>query len=137
MLIDTLVVISVVSSLTCVVLAIVAITFARTTRRESLNNFNRTQSVMTEQLEKTKKVLGEIDKRAAATEKTVTDAQDRLLDTATKILSEIVVPKKEDFAEVFGFRFMQMMAENPQAAKKFMELLKPYIEKTRKPKGES
>ncbi len=133
---DILVIISLIASIASVILAIVAITLARTAEKDSHENFERTQKMMAEHYDKTKSVLAEIDKRAAVTEKTVRDSQEQLLNTVTSIIKETVIPKKQDMGEQFGIMFMQLMMQDPSAAKKIIETMKPLIELGKKDKQE-
>ena len=68
-------VITVITGVVSVVLAVFAIWIGKSSERESRRNFERTQNAMREYNDKTKEVLAEIDKRAAVIEKTVTDSQ--------------------------------------------------------------
>lgn len=122
---QVLTVVSLLASGASLLLAIVAISFARNAEREIHDNFARTQDMMQSHHERTKEVLAEIDKRAAVTERTVTDAQDRLLTTMTSIINETVIPKKVNAGEQLGMLFMQQMMEDPDKAGTILEKMKP------------
>ena len=120
-------VLSLLASLASLVLALVAIWFARATEKEARANYQRT-----------KDVLGEIDKRAAVIETTVSESQRQLLDTMTNILNETVIPKKQDVGEMLGAQLIQAlipaMTQNPAKLKELMETVESF--KTRQsPKG--
>ena len=124
--IDFLLAFSLVASIVSVVLAIVAILFAKSVERDTRTNFDKTQRIMNEQHEKTKDVLSEIDKRAAVIEKTVLDSQERLLGTLTNIVNETVIPKKQDVSEQMGIMLMQKFLEDPSSAASMMEIMQGF-----------
>ena len=76
---------------------------------------------MRDYYDRTKAVLAEIDKRAAVTERTVTESQQQLLDTVTTLLRETAVPPKADAGEQFGQAFMQAMLQDPAKAPQLMD----------------
>ena len=123
-------IITLVTGVASLILAIFAIWLGKSSERESRANFERTQNIMREYYEKTKDVLAEIDKRAAVTEKTVTDSQQQLLDTVTNILKEMAVPTKPDVGEQIGIEFFQSWMRDPEQATKSMEILQTFVDKT-------
>ena len=123
-------IITVVTGVVSVVLAVFAIWLAKSSERESQANFERTQNTMRDYYEKTKDVLAEIDKRATVTERSVTDSQRQLLDTVTNLLNETVVPAKPDFGQQVGLEFFQRMIQEPDKAPQLMAAIQPLIEQT-------
>lgn len=123
-------IITVVTGVVSVVLAVFAIWLAKSSERESQANFERTQNTMRDYYEKTKDVLAEIDKRATVTEKTVTDSQQQLLDTVTNILKEMAVPTKPDIGEQMGMEFLQSWIRDPEQATKSLEVLQTFADRT-------
>ncbi len=121
-------IITVVTGVVSVVLAVFAIWLAKSSERESQANFERTQNTMRDYYEKTKDVLAEIDKRATVTERSVTDSQRQLLDTVTNLLNETVVPAKPDFGEQMMAEFLQNMMKEPAKANEFMAVLQSLAE---------
>lgn len=103
------------------ILAGFAIWLARTSERESRVNFDKTRDV-----------LAEIDKRAAVTEKTVSESNKQLLDTLTTLLNQTAVPAKADVGDQFAAAFIQTMLTNPEQAGKMMQSLQPLIELSEK-----
>ena len=120
-----------------VILAIVAITLSLYSIKESRNNYEKTRDTMADQYEKTKSVLAEIDKRATVTETKVTESQDKLLSTFTKLIDETLIPKKVDKGEQLGMWLMQTMAQNPDTAQKIIDMMTGLMEKTGQFKKES
>jgi len=100
-------IVSLLTTLASLTLAIVAIWFARAAEKESRSNY-----------EKTKDVLAEIDKRAEVIQTTVSDSQRQLMGTMTNILNETVIPKKQDMGEMMAASFLQAIlpaiAEDPE-----------------------
>ena len=92
---DVAFIVSLVTGVSSVILAAFAIWFAKSAERESRANFDKTRDV-----------LAEIDKRAAVTEKTVSDSHQQLLTTVTNLLNQTVVPAKTDLGEQFGVEFI-------------------------------
>jgi len=113
------------SSLT---LALVTIHLARAAQKDSRDTFDLTRKMMSEYYDKTKDVLSQIDKRATVIEKTVTDAQEKLMTTITSIVNKTIFPEKEDFGERMGVMFLQKMMQDPGNAGKMVEAMKPLIE---------
>ena len=105
------------------VLAIVTIFFARAIEKDTRSNFEETQQL-----------LAEIDKRATVTEKTVTETQNKLLETMTSIINQTVIPPKEDLGDQMGLAFMQMMMQDPAKAEKVLQTMMPLIEKGKESK---
>ena len=131
-------IITVVTGVVSVILAVFAILSAKSSERDSRANFERTQNIMRDYYDKTKDVLAEIDKRAAVTEKTVTDSQQQLLDTVTNLLNETVAPQKPDLGEQMATQFFQVMMTDPDKATEMMTALQkfgemPGIQQTPKP----
>ena len=120
-------VISFASSITSLILAIVAINAAKNSEREVRENFEKTQKVMSEYQERTKEVLSEIDKKSAVIERTVSESQRQLMDTMTNIINETIIPKKKDMGEEFGMQFMQQLMANPNEAGNMMNALEPLM----------
>ncbi|MDF3124735.1 hypothetical protein [Rheinheimera sp. 1928-s] len=113
-------VISFLSSIASLILAIVAILAAKSSEKEVRDNFEKTQRVMMEYQERTKEVLAEIDKKAEVIERTVSESQRQLMNTMTNIINETVIPKKVDMGEQLGMQFMQQMFSNPEKANEMM-----------------
>ncbi len=121
-------IITVVIGVVSVVLAVFAYLSARSSERDSRENFKQTQDAMREYNDKTKEVLAEIDKRAAVIERTVTDSQQQLLDTVTNIVRETAVPTKPDFGEQMAAQFLQVMMTDPDKATEMMTALQKFGE---------
>ena len=121
-------IITLITGVASLILAIFAIWLGKASERESRANFERTQEEMRLYNERTKDVLAEIDKRAAVIEKTVTDSQQQLLDTVTNLLSETVVPAKPDIGEQMGLAFFQSLMEDPEQAAKKLEALQSFTD---------
>ncbi len=121
-------VITVITGVVSVVLAVFAIWIGKSSERESRRNFERTQNAMREYNDKTKEVLAEIDKRAAVIEKTVTDSQQQLLDTVTNIVRETAVPTKPDLGEQMAAQFFQVMMTDPAKANDMITALQKFGE---------
>ena len=124
---DSIMWFTLISSIFSIILAIVAITTSKNVEKQTQNNFDRTQSVMQEQYDKTKDVLAEIDKRATVTEKAVNESQDKILSTINKIVDESIITKKQDLGDQLGMLFMQLIREDPERGEKLIESLKPLI----------
>ena len=120
--------ITVVIGVVSVVLAVFAFLSAKSSERDSRENFDRTQNALREYSDKTKEVLAEIDKRAAVIEKTVTDSQQQLLDTVTNIVKETAVPTKPDLGEQMAARFLEIMATDPDKATEMMTAIQKFGE---------
>ncbi|WP_420591698.1 hypothetical protein [Bacterioplanoides sp.] len=104
------------ASVASLILAVVAIISSKASEKEARENY-----------EKTKDVLAEIDKRAAVIERTVSDSQQKLMETMTNIINETVIPKKADMGEEIGMQFMQQLFSNPQQAGDMMGAIEPLI----------
>ena len=103
------------ASIASLVLAVVAIFLARSSAKESRDNY-----------EKTKDVLAKINTRSAVIETTVHKSQDQLMATVTKIIDEIVIPKKEDPKQAM---LLKLMTENPQMQEMAMAFMKENLKK--------
>ena len=114
---DVAFIVSLVTGVSSVILAAFAIWFAKSAERESRANFDKTRDV-----------LAEIDKRAAVTEKTVSDSHQQLLTTVTNLLNQTVVPAKTDLGEQFGVEFIKTMSQDPEQASRMLQALQPLIE---------
>ena len=119
---------SLLSSIASLVLAIVAIQMAKSSEQASRANFDKTQELMSQQYERTKDVLAEIDKRAAVVERTVSEAQTQMLGTLTRIINETIIPQRPDAGEEFAMVMMQKLMQDPDAADKIMGSIMPLIE---------
>ena len=129
---DSIMWFSIISSVFSIILAIVAITTSKNVEKQTQNNFDRTQSIMQEQYDKTKDVLAEIDKRAAVTEKAVNESQNKILSTINKIVDESIITKKQDLGDQLGMMFMQLIIQDPERGEKLFETLKPSITRNKK-----
>jgi len=119
------------ASIASFILAIVAISAAKSSEREVRNNFEKTQKVMSEYQERTKEVLAEIDKKSAVIERTVSESQKQLMDTMTNIINETVIPKKKDVGEEMGLQFMNQLMTNPSQSGDMMNALKSIVSMTK------
>ena len=90
--------ISVIVGALSVAIACFAMVQAQTAARESRANH-----------EKTKDVLGQIDKKAEVIEKVVADNQRDLLETVKKL----AIPEKPDLGEEIGMEFFKAMIQDP------------------------
>ena len=124
--------ISLISGISSVILAVIAILFARSAETQTTNNFIKTQEVMEQQHSKTKDVLNEIDKRAAIMEKTVTESQEKLLTTITKIIDEVVIPKRPQIGEQFAMLLLQQLIKDPETAEKIIKSMTAMTELAQK-----
>ena len=97
-------------------ISVFTIWYAKQSEREARANFDRTRDL-----------LGEIDKRSALIEHTVTEAQNTLLATLTRIIDETVIPKKLNLSEQMSAGFLQMMMSDPQNAMNMITTLLPLI----------
>ncbi|WP_420644862.1 hypothetical protein [Candidatus Leptofilum sp.] len=127
-LIDAISVISLVVGATSIILAVFAMNSAKRSEEKSLENFNNTQAMMRDFYDRTKDLLNEIDKRASTTEAIVKDSQEKLLTTITEIVSETILPQKEDLGEKLGLMLMQQMVSDPDAATRTLNALMPFAE---------
>ena len=89
--------ISVIVGALSVAIACFAMVQAQTAARESRANH-----------EKTKDVLGQIDKKAEVIEKVVADNQRDLLETV-----KLAIPEKPDLGEEIGMEFFKAMIQDP------------------------
>ena len=96
--------VSLITGISSIVLAVVAIWISQSAERESRDNY-----------QKTKDVLAEIDKKAAVIETTVSENQQQLLETVTTILKETTVPEKVSMQDQAGMMFLQAMLQNPES----------------------
>ena len=90
--------ISIIVGALSIAIACFAMVQAQSAARESRANY-----------EKTKDVLGEIDKKATVIEKVVADNQRELLETVKKL----VIPEKPDPGEEIGLEFLKAMVQDP------------------------
>lgn len=109
--------ISLITGISSIVLAVVAIWTSKSAERESRENY-----------QKTKDLLAEIDKKSAVIEKVVTDNQQQLLDTVTNLLKETATPVKTDVGEQFSMALMQTLFAEPEKGNQIMQSLQPLIE---------
>lgn len=93
-----------------IVLAIVAITYAKSLEKESRENFNRAQTL-----------YAEIDKKAAIFQVVTSESQKQLLETVTSLAN----PKKLE--EQYGQIFMQSMMSDPSNTQKMMEAFRAFV----------
>ena len=119
-------IVTLITGVASVVLAIFAIWFSKTAERESRANF-----------EKTRDLLAEIDKRATVTEKTVAESHQQLLNTVTNLLNRTAVPTKPDIGEELGMKFMEALMQNPSQAEEMVKGLQPLIEMSEKSQNQS
>ncbi len=124
---DSIMWFSIISSIFSIILAIVAITTSKNIEKQTQNNFDRTQSFMQGQYDKTKDVLAEIDKRATLTEKTVNENQEKVLSAFNKIVDETIIPKKQDLEDQLRLMFMELIMQDPERGEKLFESIKPLI----------
>ncbi|MXY46089.1 MAG: hypothetical protein F4Y44_03705 [Chloroflexi bacterium] len=109
--------ISFVTGVVSIVLAIVAIWISKSAERESRENY-----------EKTKDVLAEINKSAAVIETTVSANQQQLLETVTTILKETAVPEKVSMQYQAGMMLLKAMLENPKNMSEMVQSLQSLSE---------
>ena len=102
--------ISVIVGALSVAIACFAMVQAQTAARESRANH-----------EKTKDVLGQIDKKAEVIEKVVADNQRDLLETVKKL----AIPEKPNLGEEFGMEFFKAMIQDPD---KFNSLIPTLVQ---------
>ncbi|EPF7755452.1 hypothetical protein ACSVMW_004518 [Vibrio parahaemolyticus] len=128
-------VISLIASLASLILAIVAIQAAKSSEKEVRDNFQRTQEMLKEFEIRNKETLADIDKKSAIIEKTVSDSQQKLMDTLTNILNETVIPKKVDAKEQFGMQVMQQLLQSPENGMENIERLATLMQKVQLSQG--
>jgi hypothetical protein len=104
---------SLISSIASVTLALVAIWAAKSTEKEVRGNFQKTQEMMTQFEMRTKDVLAGVDKKSAVIERTVSESQQKLMDTLTNILTETVIPKTEDSNDILVGQMLGKLIDNP------------------------
>ena len=75
--------------------------------------------------DKTKDVLGQIDKKAEVIEKVVSDNQRELLDTVKKL----AIPEKLDPGEAIGMEFFKAMIQDPD---KFNNMIPTLVQLSRR-----
>lgn len=92
---DLVVVVSIVSSVFSIVLAVFAILFSRRVESRLKKNFLRLKNVMDENHERTKDVLSNIDSEAEAIKSTVYESQAELKETLSSIIESCDIGKKE------------------------------------------
>jgi hypothetical protein len=91
---DFVVVISIVSSVVSIILAVFAILFSRRVENRLNKNFNKLKTIMDENHERTKDVLGNIDSEADAIKATVYESQAELRETLNNIMEDCDIGKK-------------------------------------------
>ena len=130
-------VVSLIIGVVSIVLAIFAIWLGRSAERESRANFDQTKDTMRDYYDRTKEVLAEIDKRAAVTEKTVTESQQQLLETVTNLLKQTAVPPKTDPAEEAQQAFFQTMLQDPDKGMQMIEKLAAFTQQSEKQQSQA
>jgi len=86
--------ISIVSSVVSIILAVFAILFSRRVENRLKHNFQKLKTIMDENQERTKEVLGNIDSEADAIKSTVYKSQTELHETLKTIMDECNIDKK-------------------------------------------
>ena len=104
---DAYFVVSLVVGVVSIVLAVVAIWHSNQSERKSLDNYNRTESV-----------LAEITAKATVIEKTVSNTQTKLVDTIT----DIARPRQETTEEMMLKTLLPAMVQNPELLKQLAEI---------------
>ena len=99
---DVSVVVTVITGITSVVIAVFAIWQANQSRRESIDNYNKTRDL-----------LAEVDKRAAVIQEFVSQNQTQLLDT----VKELAIPAQPDMEQ----QLLQAMTASPELMKMAIE----------------
>ena len=100
-----------------IALALFAMWQAKQSEKEARSNY-----------EKTKDVLAEIDKKSAIIERTVSESQQKLMDTMTNIINETVIPKQQDIGEQLGAQFMMQMLQDPNNLGQNLDMLQKLAE---------
>lgn len=90
-----------------IILAVLAIWLSIQSERRSTENYDRT-----------KDILSEISEKAAVIEGTVSNTQEKLVDTVTAIAK----PKEETQDEMIAKVLLPSMVQNPQMLEKLIEL---------------
>ncbi|HZV12360.1 MAG TPA: hypothetical protein VFA55_04035 [Candidatus Kapabacteria bacterium] len=93
-----------------IVLAIVAISYAKSLEKESRETLTRAQAL-----------FAEIDKKAAIFQVVTSETQKQLLETVTSLAN----PKKLE--EQYGQIFMQSMMSDPTNTQKMMEAFRTFV----------
>ncbi|REL35699.1 hypothetical protein [Thalassotalea euphylliae] len=124
--------ISLVASIASLILAVVAIQAAKSSEKEVRENFLKTQEMLNQFESRNKEVMAEIDKKSAVIERTVSDSQQKLMDTLTNILNETVIPKKEDMGEKMGMQMLEQMMSNPETGMQNFAVLADIMQKVQK-----
>ena len=106
---DAYFVVSLVVGVVSIVLAVVAIWHSNQSERKSLDNYNRTESV-----------LAEITAKATVIENTVSNTQTKLVDTIT----DIARPRQETTEEMFMKSVVPAILQNPKLLKQLVDLSK-------------
>ena len=105
---------------TSIVLAIVAMTAAKSSEKASQDNFEKTRGIMHDIHDKTKDVLAQIDKKSEVIEKFTLNSQDHLLTTVTTLLTDVIGQRKfleerrkfAEFAEEGRRMFMEKFGDD-------------------------
>ena len=98
---------SLVVGVVSIVLALVAISLARQSERRSTENYDRT-----------KDILAEISQKAAVIEGTVSNTQEKLVDTVTAIAK----PKEETQDEMIAKGLLEGALKNPEILERLMKM---------------
>jgi len=99
---DSSIVVTVITGITSVVIAAFAVWQANQMRRESLDNYNKTRDL-----------LAEVDKRAAVIQEFVSQNQTQLLDT----VKELAIPAQPDMEQ----QLLQAVTASPELMKMAIE----------------
>jgi predicted outer membrane protein len=138
--IDLVAIVSLFASIAALAVSIYTIWLAHLSEQRMQRLFDNTHSLIGQHFEKVKDVLAEIDKRAMLIDKTVSDSQQSMLQTLTRIIDETVIPKKVDVGEQMAAAFMQSFIDDPTKAGKGLEKMLPLVEMVRQmqqPKSDS
>ena len=102
-----------------------AIWLGMSSRRDSKANFDGTKDLMHSYDTRNREVLAEIDKKAAVTERTVTESHQKLLETVTSLLSKTVVADKGNpEQQLIMQQLLQAALADPALMKEFLEMAK-------------
>lgn len=93
--VDLVVTVSIISSVTSIILAIFAIWFSMRVEVRLKNNFLRLKSVMDSNHDRTKEVLNNMDQEAENIKETVYKSQTELLQTLDEIIKECDINKND------------------------------------------
>ena len=104
---DVSLVVSLVVGAVSIVLAVMAIWLSIQSERRSTENYDRT-----------KDILSEISEKAAVIESTVSNTQEKLVDTVTAIAK----PKEETQDEMIAKAILPSMVQNPQMFEQLMRM---------------